>query len=310
MAFAATVATPDAMGTALAGDGITYVASSAVSNGADVRAFGTYSGLMSGTKPFLAANFGITESIITNGAIISTGRVIDSVVSGGSPQSASKSTDFGTVGVVGDDIILTFSFIPAHPLVIWPIVFGSEEYNEFVDLSFNDTMSVLIDGVEAAYLPGSAIKVAINNVNNHSHTTYFVTNTAGTVLQYDGLVPLNLILFLQPNVPHTVQVEVKDLSDGIYDSAVMMGIITAFGELCDGTDLSSFLAGYAPKATVGELAALVALAESAQTFCGANTPSGCIFSMSDTPVTPSGCISNLDLGATATVHGCISNLNG
>ena len=44
-------------------------------------------------------------------------------------------------------------------------VFGSEEYNEYVDTTFNDVFGFFLDGENIALIPGTPTPVSINNVN-------------------------------------------------------------------------------------------------------------------------------------------------
>lgn len=274
MAFVVTqTANGDALGAAIAGAGISYVTGSGICTG-NVNAFGTYTGMLSVGTVFDPVQCGFTAADITDGAIIATGNVTTAKVDATHPQLPDRGTDFAPAGVSGDSITYQFSFIPQYPLVIWPICFGSEEYPEFVDL-FNDTMSVKLDGVEIGLLPGSTTQIAINSVNDHSNVRYFCNNSAGGVVQYDGLVPLNLSMICVPGQTYTVVVNVKDVSDGRYDSAIMMGLMASTNALCDGTDLSTYYLTKFPQVTPAELAVLLAAGVAGRVYCASVLPDAC-----------------------------------
>ena len=65
-----------------------------------------------------------------------------------------------------DASVLEFDFVPNSNTVQFSYVFGSEEYNEFVDSSFNDVFAFFVNGVNYALIPGTTTPVSINNINN------------------------------------------------------------------------------------------------------------------------------------------------
>ncbi len=61
---------------------------------------------------------------------------------------------------------IEFDFIPDDDQIYIQYVFGSEEYNQFVNSEYNDVFGFFVNGENIALLPGSDIPVSINNVNN------------------------------------------------------------------------------------------------------------------------------------------------
>ncbi len=65
-----------------------------------------------------------------------------------------------------DATVLEFDFeCPEAEEISFQYVFCSEEYNEYVDSSFNDVFGFFLNGANIALIPGTTEAVAINNVN-------------------------------------------------------------------------------------------------------------------------------------------------
>ena len=67
---------------------------------------------------------------------------------------------------------LTFSFTvnPGTTQLGFNYVFGSEEYNTFVNNGFNDAFGFFVDGKNVAVLPGTGDIVSIDNVNKDKNS--------------------------------------------------------------------------------------------------------------------------------------------
>lgn len=140
---------------------------------------------------------------------------------------------FGTPSSTSYDACsLTLQFITGSAGVGLSLVFGSDEYNEFVGLQFTDACAVFLDGVNIATLSDGTI-VAVNaiNANVGKHPEYFLNNPVGanTIdLQYDGYVgvksgfPVTLTASVTPGVVHTLEIVIADLADGSLDSGVFV----------------------------------------------------------------------------------------
>src|SRR5690606_6352799 len=124
-----------------------------------------------------------TNLPIPEGLIISTGNANDPLLNGAPSNFCSTSN--GTPGyapltaiagvTTNDAAVLQFDFIPSGDTLKFDYVFGSEEYNEFVNGGVNDAFAFLITGPNAlggnyndqniALLPNGTV-VSINTVNN------------------------------------------------------------------------------------------------------------------------------------------------
>lgn len=184
----------------------------------DGRAFGTFQ-----NDPFG----------LSSGIVLSTGRVIDlsganTISSGG----ADLNTDFGLPNASGDSISLQISFDVDNTTdkLFFQYVFGSEEFVEFGGSQFNDSFSLTLNGFNQARLSNGAT-VNINNLALAPNGIYhpdFINNPVGTgpasaVTKLDGYTkPLLFEAPLIKNARNTFVINVRDMRDGIYDSAVFL----------------------------------------------------------------------------------------
>jgi len=142
-----------------------------------------------------------------------------------------------------DAAILQFDFVPLSDTIKFRYVFGSEEYPEFVNSSFNDVFGFFVSGgfnpatwtpfvnQNIAIIPGTVnTPVSINNVNNGTNNTgpcvncaFYVNNTGGMWIEYDGLTTvLTASLHVVPCVSYSLKLAIADAGDGILDSGVFL----------------------------------------------------------------------------------------
>ena len=143
-----------------------------------------------------------------------------------------------------DTCKLEFDFQCTGTQVIqFQYVFTSEEYNEWVNSSFNDVFGFFLNGVNIALVPGSpGTPVSINNVNcgnpynppDGSYCNLFVNNDCSDIppgsfpcngtrdIQMDGLiVVLTATGVLNPGVNH-IKLAIADAGDQVLDSNVFI----------------------------------------------------------------------------------------
>jgi len=190
--------------------------------------------------PSAAGTFsaGLPSIGIDSGVVLSSGRVAD--VAG--PNSApDTTTDFSTPGDADLDTILTtttsfdaivleFDFVPQGNSTTFSYVFSSEEYNEYVNSSFNDVFAFYVNGVNCALVNGNP--VSINSINNgnpfgslpNSNPQFFVNNESGTLdTEMDGLTtPLQCTASVNPGVTNHIKLAIADADDTSLDSAVFI----------------------------------------------------------------------------------------
>lgn len=148
----------------------------------------------------------------------------------------------GIVGIAGtnDAAVLEFDFIPQADTVRFRYVFGSEEYNDYVN-SVNDAFAFVLSGVTTALaptnialIPGSSTPITINNVNNGNsggvsagpctNCSYYRDNINGAInCVYDGLT--TVLTAKHPVIcgeKYHIKIAIADASDDVYDSGVFL----------------------------------------------------------------------------------------
>lgn len=174
---------------------------------------------------------------LASGVILSTGNIGDAQ---GPNNSTSEGVDFnrpgdGTLdGVLGattyDAVVLEFDFVPQSSSASFRYVFASEEYPEFVGTAFNDIFGFFISGPgitgqqNIALIPNTSTPVAINNVNQNAFNNFFRDNTGGASTEFDGFTAVFNTAPIQVTACETyrIKIAIADVSDGIYDSAVLL----------------------------------------------------------------------------------------
>jgi len=225
--------TPESLVNTLMGGGITV--SNVTYTGAN-RAAGVFSG---GT--------GIIG--FESGIILSSGDIAN--VSGPNTNTATT-TDNGMPGdedlnslipgyTTFDAAVLEFDFVPTSNVIQFRYVFGSEEYNEYVNSPYNNVFGFFVNGNNIALIPGTTTPVSINNVNNGnpcpagnfpsyaSNPDFYIDNggcnpaNATLNTELDGLtVVLTATANVNPGVTNHIKLAIADAGDAVLDSAVFI----------------------------------------------------------------------------------------
>lgn len=205
----------DALATQLAGPGVTI---SQASYSGDDRAIGGFAGM----KPAVGLDAGV---------VLSTGKVselpgpygpkLSTNLGGGSdPDLAtlvSKSTR------LYDSAALEFDFVPRADTISIDYVFGSAEYNGFVNKGFNDVFGFFINGKNCAVVNDKP--VTINSINSAMNSELFVDNLNGVRdTSLSGLTTvLTCTAAVKPGEVNHAKLAIADAGDGGMDSAVFIG---------------------------------------------------------------------------------------
>jgi len=209
----------------ICGPGITF---SNVTLTGDTRAIAKFVG---GTSA------GIGTSM-NSGVVLSTGFVNTATALQGGPGTFLSGDNTGASipqldGIAGDDtydgIILEFDFVPITNNINVNYIFGSEEYNEYVGLGYNDAFAFYISGPgiagapNIAVLPGN-VPVTIDNVNLGSNSSLYRNNIAlNNPNAMDGYTAQ---LTASSNVTacqtYHIRLMIADGGDWIYDSWVFI----------------------------------------------------------------------------------------
>lgn len=215
----------------------------------------TYTGVMTAQGSFSGqSNLGISS-----GVLLTSGKAINSVgpnnsASKGFDNSASGDSDLNILsgGSTEDAAILEFDFIPQSNVVEFRYVFGSDEYPEYANSSYNDVFGFFISGpgiagnqgftnnakniAIAPVLANPPIYVSINNINNGTSNNgpcencqFYVNNGTGSTpnanpyIQYDGFT--TVMVASSPVIAcetYHIKLVVADIGDGAYDSGVFL----------------------------------------------------------------------------------------
>ncbi|HKJ87802.1 MAG TPA: choice-of-anchor L domain-containing protein, partial [Gammaproteobacteria bacterium] len=221
----------DTLANSILGSGITLQGSASYTDSATVSQSGTFT---DGN----ASGIGIDQGIV-----MTTGKASDV---GNSNTSDSTSTATGAPGdsdlsaLVGsattnDAATLQFDFTTTTGDLSFNYVFGSEEYNEFVNSKFNDVFGFYLDGTNIARIPGTNTPVSINNVNggnplgtNASHADLYNNNDPSDGgpnynFTYDGFT--NVLTAQATGLSsgtHHIKLAIADTGDSDLDSGVFI----------------------------------------------------------------------------------------
>jgi hypothetical protein len=128
-----------------------------------------------------------------------------------------------------DATILEFDFVSDGGDLFFNYQFASEEYNEFVNSSFNDVFGFFLDGENIALVPGSSDAVSINNVNNASNAELFNDNDPSDLdpipydIEYDGFTDMFTATALGLSAgTHHIKLAIADAGDYVLDSGVFI----------------------------------------------------------------------------------------
>ncbi len=196
-----------------------------------------------------AFSYGGDDFGISQGVILSTGKAENAVGPNNSTcisssHAASGDAILNTLNselLTFDACVIQFDFIAASDnLLACEFIFASEEYPEYVDSWFNDIFGFFISepyenevgdldpNITAqpenlAFLPNSEIPISINNINDNINSNFYIDNTDGSDIQYDGFTtPITLEKEIKQGVVYRLRIAIADGSDDQYDSALFL----------------------------------------------------------------------------------------
>lgn len=183
-------------------------------------------------------NFTGTGLGLSSGVILSTGAISNAIgpnTSTGASTSFNRPGDADLTSLAGfntqDAVVLEFEFEVQGDELEFNFVFLSEEYNEFVNQSFNDVFAFYISGPgitgqeNLAVVPGTTTPVTINSINNGSFWQFYNDNTNGSVnIEFDGFTTLMKArkTNLTPCGVYKLSLRIADGSDDRLDSGVLL----------------------------------------------------------------------------------------
>ncbi|MBT3208240.1 MAG: T9SS type A sorting domain-containing protein [Bacteroidetes bacterium] len=203
------------------------------------------------------------DTIFTSGIIFASGNATNAI---GPNSSGGISTGLGVPGDTDldalipqstqDASVIEFDFVPSADTLEFRYVFGSDEYPEYVNSSFNDVFAFFLSGPNPAggsytneniaIIPGTTTAVSINNVNNGSNSPptgpctnceyYFDNlNVTNAAIEYDGYtVALTATAIVTPCQTYHIKLAVADAGDSALDS----GVFLEAGSFSSGSSVS------------------------------------------------------------------------
>lgn len=192
-------------------------------------------------------NGGTTNIGIQSGVLMTTGKASIAVGPNNSSNAGYNNTGNSdpqlqslVTTTINDAAVIEFDFIPIADTIKFTYVFGSDEYPEFSNSSFNDVFGFFISGpnpsggnytnLNMATLPNTNTPVSINNINNGTansgpcnNCAYYVDNSGGYTIQYDAFtVTLEAWTVVTPCMTYHFKAAIGDAGDGSYDSGVFL----------------------------------------------------------------------------------------
>ena len=139
-----------------------------------------------------------------------------------------------------DAAIFEAEFIPEGSTLTMQIVFSSEEYLEWVNTGFNDSVGVWVNGVQAELTVGTG-DITINNINNVSNSNLYMDNSSSADTyntEMDGFtVTLTLKAPVVPGEVNTIKIGIADGGDGALDSNLLIAGNSIQTSLIAGDDI-------------------------------------------------------------------------
>ena len=139
-------------------------------------------------------------------------------------------TAFKFAGEVQDASTLEFQFTVNNPALTgirFDLVFGSDEFPEFVDSSYVDIAGVFVNGVNYALFNGNSNQ-PLSVIGTNLAQGGFQDNTSGALpVEYDGIMRLvSVVVPVQQGV-NTIKIGVADTGDQILDSGLFVSNVRA-----------------------------------------------------------------------------------
>jgi hypothetical protein len=231
-------------------DSATNMAQALVGTGITISNI-TYTGVTVASGYFtdgLAAGIGINQGIVLTSGFVSNIDSLnnsDSITGNNGLPGDSDLAKLVPGYTTYDATVLEFDFVSAGTEAYFNYVFGSDEYNEYANTSFNDVFGFFCDvnqdgtnqaSENVALIPGTTIPVSINTVNggnpygtNPKNPVYYNNNDLNDggpffAFEYDGFTdPFTAaITGLTAGSTYHLKLAIADSGDRILDSGVFL----------------------------------------------------------------------------------------
>jgi gliding motility-associated-like protein len=190
----------------------------------------------------------IGTSGFDEGIVLSSGDALDAEgpdasTSTGSSTSGGSDPDLVALNpgfTINDAAVLEFDFIPATDELVFEYIFGSEEFHEFANSSFNDVFGFFLSGpgISGPY-SNNAINIAllpngdpVTIDDTYNNAAYYVGSTDWSTasgqaynddIEYDGAtIPLTATADVTACETYHIKLAIGDAGDSSYDSGVFL----------------------------------------------------------------------------------------
>lgn len=201
----------------------------------------SYTGALTAIGKF---NFTNTTTGLDSGVILTTGKPEFAIgpntsTSKGFPNNAPGDSILNVITnqQTFDAAIIEFDLALTTDTLAFQFVFGSEEYPEFVIGLMNDAFGFFITGTDPftqqnytlkniAIVPGTQnTPISIGTINNviPSYPQFYIDNTGGQELQYDGYTtPFTILWPVINGDMYHLKIAIADGGDAAYDSGIFL----------------------------------------------------------------------------------------
>ncbi len=172
---------------------------------------------------------------LDSGIIFSTGKAKDAE---GPNSYTNTGTEFHTSGDPDLDALISKNSFDAVSLAFdfyvpsgigsyslsFDLVFGSDEYEEYYQQGYLDSMALFIDGNNIAYVPGTTDIIGVGGISPDKNSSYYKSNTTKIFdVEYDGFTTVLGISSGQLSSGlHTFKLVLADVADRMVDSGVFI----------------------------------------------------------------------------------------
>ena len=221
-----TTVSEEEMAETIFGAGVQIVEGS-VSYSGDPSSSGVFTGGLTTSEGFAPSDTGL---------ILSTGQA-QSVTNSSGEANQNTNTSTNTAGGIDGDAdfnaaanqstfdaaFIEASFIPEGETLTMQFVFGSEEYPEFVNAGFNDTIGVWVNGQQVELSVGQG-QTSVDAVNPGKNANLYVDNTQDAFnTEMDGFtVVLSLKAPVMKDAVNTIKIGIADAGDSVFDSNLLI----------------------------------------------------------------------------------------
>lgn len=183
---------------------------------------------------------------MSGGVLLTTGSALNAVGPSFFFNSSANNNRTGGDAVLADELgalpglmfdccTVDFQVIATSSPVTFNFVFGSEEYEEYVNAGFNDGFALLAKGPglppgwnNLAKIPNTTEAVAIDNVNQFDNTAFYRSNNLNqfSTIGYDGFTKvIQVSLDVTVGVPYYFKFAIADVIDAQFDSGVFIDLL-------------------------------------------------------------------------------------